>query len=127
MVLSYLPELTESAQAMLKYLHECVGADLGLISRKVGDCWVVLHTDDRGYGVREGTAFDWNDTLCCQMVAGNGPRVAPRTAQVPAYANAPMSRQFPIEAYAGVLLLNPHNELFGTLCAIHPQPLPEGM
>jgi len=102
-----------------------VGADLGVIARKSGDRWIVLHTDDRGYGVREGVAFSWGDTLCCQMVAGNGPRVAPRTADIPAYANAPINRQIAIRAYIGIPLLDSNDELFGTLCALHPQPLPE--
>jgi len=98
---------------------------LGVIARKSGDRWIVLHTDDRGYGVREGVAFSWGDTLCCQMVAGNGPRVAPRTADIPAYANAPINRQIAIRAYIGIPLLDSNDELFGTLCALHPQPLPE--
>ena len=102
-----------------------MGADLGVIARKSGDHWIVLHTDDRGYGVREGAAFNWGDTLCCQMVAGNGPRVAPRTTDIPAYANAPINRQIVIGTYIGIPLLDSNDELFGTLCALHPQPLPE--
>jgi len=95
------------------------------VARKEGDRWLVLHADDQGYGIREGTAFRWHDTMCCQMVAGNGPRIAPCTAMVPAYARAPIGRQVPIGAYVGVPLWGADGALFGTLCAIHPEPLPE--
>jgi diguanylate cyclase (GGDEF)-like protein len=58
------------------------------------------------------------------MVEGNGPRVAPTSAEVPAYASAPIAQEMDIGAYMGVPLNNAAGALFGTLCAIDPKPQP---
>jgi len=58
------------------------------------------------------------------MVRGDGPRVAPSTADVPAYAAMPLAAQLPIGAYVGVPLVDAKGDLFGTLCGINPKPMP---
>jgi diguanylate cyclase (GGDEF)-like protein len=58
------------------------------------------------------------------MVRGNGPHIAPDVSQVPAYAAAALGRTLPIGAYLGVPLLRADGSLFGSLCAIDPQPQP---
>ena len=57
--------------------------------------------------------------------AGLGPRIAPRSDSVPCYAEAPIGQQVEIGAYIGLPLKGKKGELFGTLCAIDPQPQPE--
>jgi diguanylate cyclase (GGDEF)-like protein len=59
------------------------------------------------------------------MVKGNGPRIAPNSDVVPAYAAAPAGRQVPIKAYIGVPLTHADGRLFGTLCAIDPERQPD--
>jgi diguanylate cyclase (GGDEF)-like protein len=54
------------------------------------------------------------------MVKGNGPRIAPDSAEVPAYVRAPIGQQVPIRAYVGIPLTYEDGRLFGTLCAIDP-------
>ena len=61
------------------------------------------------------------------MVAGLGPRIAPNSASIPAYADAPIARQVHIESYIGVPLNFADGSLFGTLCAIDPAPHPDRM
>jgi diguanylate cyclase (GGDEF)-like protein len=51
------------------------------------------------------------------MVAGNGPTVAPRVEEVPAYAAALNRNLAPIQAYVGVPVRHAGGTLFGTLCA----------
>ena len=61
------------------------------------------------------------------MVKGLGPRIAPRSDDVPAYAVAPIGQQVPIGSYVGVPLNRTSGELFGTLCAIDPKPMPDDL
>jgi len=98
-----------------------------MVTRTEGDDWIVLQSADHGYGVKEGDVFRWADSFCSQMVLGRGPCVAPRSADVPAYAAAPIGRQVRIGAYVGVPLSREDGSLFGTLCAIHPTPQPTGI
>ncbi|HEY9880859.1 MAG TPA: sensor domain-containing diguanylate cyclase [Leptolyngbyaceae cyanobacterium] len=116
-------DFDSAAREVLSFLHQRIGFDLWLITRVEGEDWIVLKARDQGYGVEEGTVFRWSDSLCSQMVAGNGPQVAPRLNIIPAYANAPIRKQLKIGAYVGVPLTYHDGSVFGTLCAIHPTSL----
>lgn len=119
------PDFSSAAQAVLAFTHARLGFDLWMVTRTEGDDWIVLQAEDHGYGVTPGTVFRWADTVCSRMADGRGPHIAPHTAAVPAYAEAPIGRQVPIGAYIGVPLNRDDGSLFGTLCAIHPTPQPE--
>jgi diguanylate cyclase len=119
------PDFAGASREVLSFLHQRIGMDLWMVSRADNDDWVVLTAEDHGYGVKDGDVFRWADTLCSRMVRGDGPRVAPSTADVPAYATLPFTEQLPIGAYVGVPLVDADGKLFGTLCGINPQPMPD--
>ena len=98
-----------------------------MVTRTEGDDWIVLQSEDHGYGVEPGRVFRWADSFCSEMVKGNGPRIAPSSEAVPAYAAAPIGRQVQIRAYVGLPLVRADGRLFGTLCAIHPSSRPESI
>jgi len=117
-------DFATAAQEVLRLLHNRLGFDLWMVTRTEKDDWIVLNAEDHGYGVTDGTVFRWADSFCFHMVTGEGPRIAPRSDSVPAYAAAPIGRQVKIGAYVGVPLNRADGSLFGTLCAIHPAPQP---
>ncbi|HEY9638865.1 MAG TPA: sensor domain-containing diguanylate cyclase [Coleofasciculaceae cyanobacterium] len=120
------PDFASAVHAILDYLHQRLGFDLWMVTRTEGDDWIVLQANDHGYGVKAGAVFRWTDSFCSRMVNDNGPRIAPCSSTVPAYATAPIASQVPIGAYVGVPLTH-NGALFGTLCAIHPTPQPEAI
>lgn len=93
---------------MLRLLHNRLGFDLWMVTRTEGDDWIVLHAEDHGYGIQDGTVFRWADSFCARMVEGEGPRIAPRSDAVPAYAAAPIGSQVRIGAYVGVPFASRH-------------------
>ncbi len=119
-----LNDFETTGRAVLGFLHRRMGFDLWMVTRTEGDDWIVLQSVDHGYGVEAGTVFKWADSFCSEMVKGNGPRIAPRSQDVPAYASAPIGRQVQIKAYVGLPLTFKDGSLFGTLCAIHPSTQP---
>ncbi len=119
-----LKNFEAASHAVLSFLHQRLGFNLWMVTRTEADDWIVLQSEDHGYGVKEGSVFRWTDSFCSQMVLGRGPRVAPCSQEVPAYAAAPIGRQVPIGAYVGVPLTHRDGTLFGTLCAIDPSPQP---
>ena len=116
-----------AGRGVLAFLHQRFGFGLWMVTRTEGEDWIVLQSEDHGYGVTPGTVFPWADSFCAEMVKGNGPRIAPDSDLIPAYAAAPIGRQISIKAYIGVPLLDADGELFGTLCAIDPSPQPEAI
>ena len=122
-----VPNFSSLARDALSYLHENVGLGTWMVTRVTGKHWIVLDAEDKAYGVEPRSTFQWTDSFCSQMVLGNGPRIAPCAADVPAYAAAPIGKQMTIGAYIGVPLVTHDGSLFGTLCAIDPQPQPESV
>ena len=118
------PDFAGASREVLSFLHQRIGMDLWMVSRADNEDWVVLAAEDHGYGVQQGDVFRWADTFCSLMVNGDGPRVAPSADQVPAFAAQPIARQLPIGAYMGVPLVDAEGKLFGTLCGLHPRPMP---
>lgn len=117
-----LPGFSLAAGVVLDYLQSTYGMALWMVTRTAGDDWVVLTATGGSYPVSAGDVFRWSDSLCARMVHGLGPRVAPQAMDVPSYAAAPIAQQIPIGTYVGVPLTGPSGELFGTLCAIDPEP-----
>ena len=109
-----------ASRAVLGYLRERIPFQLWMMTRTSGDDWIVLQAEDRGYGVDEGNVFKWTDSFCSRMVAGKGPRIAPRAQDIPAYREAPIGQKVPIGAYVGVPVASEGGRLFGTLCGIDP-------
>ncbi len=109
---------------VLQVLRARLQFDLWMVTRTVGDDWIVLAAEDHGYNVRDGDIFAWSDSFCYRMTQGLGPNIAVNSDKIPAYACAPIGDQVRIGAYIGIPLVHSDGSLYGTLCAIHPTPLP---
>ena len=120
-------DFESAGHAVLAHLHQRLGFSLWMLTRIVGEERIVLQVADHGYGVAAGSAGLWADSLCSAMVEGKGPRVAPDSDLVPAYASARVRQRVPIKAYIGVPLTNADGSLFGTLCAIDPATQPAAL
>ncbi len=120
-------DFESASRAVLAWLHHQLGFRLWMMTRTDGNDWTVLQTEDHGYDVPEGTVFRWADSFCSRMIEGLGPRAAPVAASIEAYRAAPISQYVPIGAYIGVPVYREDGTLFGTLCAIDPEPMDESI
>lgn len=115
-------DFAAASRAVLEYLQAHVPLALWMVTRTDGSHWVVLNAADRGYGVKVGDMLPYAQSLCAQRVECNAPSIAPDVDAVPAYRDAPARRRAPIGAYISYPLHRDDGGLFGTLCAVHPQP-----
>jgi diguanylate cyclase (GGDEF)-like protein len=122
---SMINDFATASRATMQFLRQRLGFKLWMVTRTDGDDWIVLYADDHGYGVQPGKVFSWGESLCSRMVEGSGPNIAPDVMKEAAYAAAPVSKKMEIGAYVGVPLRRANGTLFGTLCAIDPEPQPE--
>jgi len=118
-------DFAAASKATMQFLRQRLGFKLWMVTRNDGKDWIVLFAEDHGYGVKPGQVYSWAETLCSRMVEGQGPHIAPDVAKEPSYAEAPITQQIAIGAYVGVPLRRADGTLFGTLCAIDPEPQPE--
>lgn len=121
------PDFATASQAVLKLLRQRIGFNLWMVTRVSGEHWIVLQAEDNGYGVEPGNVFKWADSLCSEMVKGEGPFIAPKSDNIEVYRDAPISQQLTIAAYVGIPLCDRDGNLFGTLCGIHPTEFPESL
>ena len=117
----------DAGQAVLQFLYQRFGFGLWMITRVEGDDWIILQTENHGYDIQAGQVFHWTDSFCSQMVLGKGPKIAPIAEDIPAYSQAPIAQQLNIKAYIGQALTKEDGSLFGTLCAIDPEPKSESL
>ncbi|HUX44269.1 MAG TPA: sensor domain-containing diguanylate cyclase [Terracidiphilus sp.] len=120
-------DLEGASRQVLAYLSRRIGFGLWMITRTIGNDWIVLQTDDGEYSAQPGTVLRWSDSMCSAMVQGLGPRIAPDVQSVPAYSAAPIAQKLNIGAHIGVPITLVDGSLFGTLCAIDPLPQPESL
>ncbi|SDQ15720.1 sensor domain-containing diguanylate cyclase [Quadrisphaera sp. DSM 44207] len=114
----------EAADGVLALLQARLGMELWAVTRVREDHQEVLVARSTGFPIPAGAVLPWAESYCARMVAGAGPRVAPRARREPAYAAAEFNARFKVGAYVGVPLLDEDGRLFGTLCALssHEQP-----
>lgn len=120
------PELVRAAQPALRLLRAQLGHDLWMLTRIDGDDLVVLDCVDHHYGIRSGDVIPWSASLDWRMANGQGPHIAPRLSDVPAYATAPVLQGMTVGSYAGAPLRH-DGVLLGTLSGLHPVPLPDSV
>ncbi|MDQ1713843.1 MAG: diguanylate cyclase [Frankiaceae bacterium] len=121
--LSAEPAFATASARALRLLHEQLGYDAWLVTRIVGEDLVVLDCLDFAYKLRPGSVLPWSATIDWRMVNGQGPRVAPRVADVAAYATAGITQVLAVGSYLGVPLVV-DGAVFGTLSAMDRSPAP---
>lgn len=123
---SPFPTFRDASDSALAFLQKKYPMGLWMVTRTVGNDWIVLRARDRRYDVADGDLFVWSDSFCSRMVQGHAPHIAPDSNAIPAYVEAPIGKQIPISSYIG-FPLEADGELFGTLCAIDSVTKPEDL
>lgn len=120
-------DFESAGRAVLAFLHQRLGFDLWMITRKKNEDWIVLQSEGEGFDLKSGSTLRWADSICSEMTSDNGPSITPNLEQFPIYASAPIARKLSIKAYIGFPLFDKNGELFGTLCALDSSVQPESL
>ncbi|MEP6462713.1 MAG: diguanylate cyclase [Frankiaceae bacterium] len=107
-----------AAEVALHLLHDTVGLDLWLVTQRKGEEQVAIAVCGDWLAVPTGSVFPWVESFCRHMVAGTAPRIAPRCADIPAYAEAATYRDVTIGTYVGAPIVDWEGRLFGTICGV---------
>ena len=120
------PEISRETMRVIREqlaaLYMRIPLKLWMVTGVKGDDWTVLCAHNQGYPVEEGQTFVWKDSLCCRMMANEGPQFASNVQDCDAYRGAPIGKQLAIRAYVGIPLYGEGNRFIGTLCGIDADP-----
>ncbi len=94
------------------------------VTRITGGTHVVLVTGDAGFPLGAGEQVPWIDSLCHRVLEQRAPRIVPDLRSASPLDAAPLAEQWGVGAYLSVPLSLTGTDLFGTLCAVHPRPVP---
>ena len=115
------------AQRVLAFLHRRLPLAVWMVTRAAGKDQIVLQAEGDAFGMAPGDRFRWSDTFCARMVSREAPRVATQVRDWPAYAETSFARELGVKSYVGVPIPDEDGQLFGTLCAVDPEPQPAEM
>ena len=107
-----------AADAALVMLQKVVGLDLWMVLQRRGDQQVAIAVRGDWMPVPTGAVFPWVESFCRHMASGAAPRIAPRCADIPLYADVAATRGVHVGAYVGVPLIDWDGQLFGSICGV---------
>ncbi len=119
------PDVAVAAAAVFEQLRGELGFGWWAVTRITGGIFTALATSAEGFPLAAGEQLPWLDTLCRRVVQERqAPPIVPDVRTAPALAAGRLAEQWSIAAHLSVPLSLDGRELFGTLCAAHPEPLP---
>lgn len=125
MHLNNFKSFAEAGTHLLNFLSQHFSFRLWMITRTEGNNWIVLQSKDMNHQIQSGQVFNWADSFCYHMIESGAPKISPSSSTIPFYKNAPINHLIKINAYIGQPILKEDGSLFGTLCAVDPNPQSE--
>ena len=116
---------TEFVDTKLLDLQSRFGMAMWFLTRRRGEDWLLLNVCGEGYDLSRGDMLAWHDSICHRRVNELGPPACSDVTRQQAYRDAPITDQLSIRAYVGMPLRDHTGALFGTLCALDPEPRPD--
>ena len=117
-------DITAAATTVLEQLRRQLGLAWWAVTRITGGTSVVLATAETGFPTGVEEPMPWADTLCRVVLRERTSRFVSDVRAAPALTGSPLVEQGHVGAYLSVPLSLDGAALFGTLCAVHPEPLP---
>lgn len=120
---AYAPfgDLSGAALAVLGQLRREVGFSAWALTRVSGGTSTVLVSSDL-FPAAAGEQIPWTDTLCHRVFEEGVPRVTLDVRAVASLRDTPFARRWGVGAYLSAPLSIDGETLFGTLCALDPEP-----
>lgn len=120
--LSSYSSCQELLDAHLAELQKRFGMASWIITRLRNEELTVLRARDDYYGLTQGKPLQWEKSDCARMTEPGASCIATNAQLHPCYRLAPINADLTIGAFICLPLMDRDNQLFGTLCALDPEP-----
>ncbi len=115
-----------ASREVLVFLHGRMGFGLWMMTRAQQADWLVLHLQKQAFSIEEGDVLPGASSLCTRVIDGRLPFIV-ANCRADTRDLGEAAAQFDIGAYISVPVWRNDGTLFGTLCAIDPDPQPQAI
>ncbi|MDB5445065.1 MAG: hypothetical protein JWQ97_382 [Phenylobacterium sp.] len=108
---------------ILNLVLESTGLRFGAVAKVTSSSWTALAVLDRiDFGLRAGGELEVSTTLCSEIRTTRAPVVIGCASRDPHYCGHATPRIYGFESYVAVPIILRSGEVFGTICALDPEP-----
>lgn len=109
--------------AMLQVITEMTGMRFAAVARVTQHTWTACAVlDNLGFGLKPGGELDLATTLCFESMNSNLPIIIDKASEDPLYQDHRTPKIYQFESYITIPVYRADGDLFGTLCALDPEP-----
>lgn len=109
--------------AMLEAVCTATGMRFAAVARVTQERWIACSVADRlEFGLKPGDELVLESTLCHVVREFSSEVVIDDVLNDPLYRHHPTPKEYGFRSYLSVPILRPDGAIFGTLCALDPEP-----
>ena len=109
--------------AILQVVTEMTGMRFAAVARVTPNSWTACAVlDNLGFGLKPGGELDLVTTLCFESMNSQLPILIDKASEDPLYHDHPTPRIYRFESYFTIPVFRTDGRLFGSLCALDPEP-----
>ncbi|MDA8080138.1 MAG: sensor domain-containing diguanylate cyclase [Actinomycetota bacterium] len=119
-------DFSAASRAAVIFLRNLTSYELCAVMRIDGTESLFLSVNDSDYKIKSGDRLSFDRTMCSKVLSGEYPRyLANASSCLSANDLKAIGLTRKVGAHIGVPLVLADRSLFGTICAINPDPMPE--
>jgi len=113
----------EAIPTILEVVAQSTGMGFAAVARVTESRWVACAVlDNIHFGLLPGSELPASTTICSEIRALRREVIIDHVAEDPQFCSHPTPAKYGFQSYISVPIILPNGEVFGTLCAIDPQP-----
>ncbi len=125
---SMLPfsDFSSASIAAVAYLRNLTSYELCAVTRLESDRSVFLSVNESEYKIKPGDTLSWENMMCSKVLSGEFPKYLSDASNCLSDEDLlAVGLNMQVGAHIGVPLVLPDRTVFGTICAMNPDPMPE--
>lgn len=119
-------DFSSASKAAVAFLCELTGYEFCAVTRIEGNESRILIVNEAEHGLKVGDSILVDESICSKVLTGEIPRFIADVASASGSDDlTSINPHLKIGAHIGVPLVLSDRSLFGTICAINPEPMPQ--
>lgn len=119
-------DFSAASKAAVTYLRNLTNYELCAVTRLEGNESLFLSVNESEYKIKVGDTLSWDDMICSKVLRGEFPKYLANTANCLTQNDLSLiGLNMQVRAHIGIPLILADRTVFGTICAMNPDPMPE--